>query len=840
MPGKKPNSVVLNPTRGNRKPSPQLSAKLSAKLSPKLSPKPSAKPRARNIAQHGPQPAVPDTAPVEDSLLKNNALLHVMELHYSIVSVTDRTGRIIEVNDSFCKISGYSPEELIGKTYEIIDSGAHGKEFWADVWHNVTTGQPWRGEICYRNKQGSLYWEDSILMEVLGDHGQATRYLAISTEITAAKLAEQRMRDAMDKAVQANQAKSDFLAHMSHEIRTPMHAIIGLSYLLGKTSMDEHQSALLTKVTFASKALLAVLNNVLDFSKIEADELIIEYAVFGLRRLLKELTEVMAVQASAQGIGFEVEAPDDLPTALVGDATLLHRILINLLSNAIKFTASGAVKLSISQLPSQPGRASLCFMVEDTGIGIAPEVQAHLFTPFAQADASITRRFGGTGLGLSIVKRLVTLMGGEVMLKSTPGVGSEFKVVLEFALASGTELARIESPPPALNKDALLGVRVLAVDDSDNNREVTERILALAGAQVWLASNGQEALQFLEGQRRDVDVVLMDVQMPVLDGYDATRRIRARLELLDLPIIALTAGALISERQRAIAAGMNDFIVKPFNAETLVGSILRNVKPGTMGNHHAPVTQAPAPGSELPPQLPTPGVARRPKILIADDSEENRLLLQIYLKKSPYDVTFAEDGEAALARFRALELDLILMDVQMPIMDGLDATRAIRILERERGLAPVPIIALTSYGSQEEIENCRSAGCNAQLPRSLSRIELLQAVETYRRGQDPSPMKLGLSVEMPPGMEDLVPDYLAGRKQEVTEMIGLLQASDFARLTLLSHNLKGTGAAYGFPELTRLGRALEQSAKSAERESLKAQIAELGNFLDRVHLVARV
>ena len=219
-------------------------------------------------------------------------------------------------------------------------------------------------------------------------------------------------------------------------------------------------------------------------------------------------------------------------------------------------------------------------MVQDTGIGVAPQVQERLFAPFAQADASITRRFGGTGLGLSIVKRLANLMGGEVSLVSTPGAGSEFRVVLDFALASAEALARLEAAPAAPGDQPLMGVRVLVVDDSDDNLDVTKRILELEGAQVWLASNGLEAFNLLQAEPDAVDVVLMDVQMPVLDGHDATRRIRLELKLTDLPIIALTAGALSSERQRATAAGMDDYIVKPLDANALLASILRRVEPG--------------------------------------------------------------------------------------------------------------------------------------------------------------------------------------------------------------------------------------------------------------------
>ncbi len=511
-----------------------------------------------------------------DALRDNTALLRTIHLH-SIVSVTDHAGRIVDVNDSFCRISGYGREELIGQTHGVVNSGVQPAEFWTDLWHSISSGHSWRGEICNRAKDGSLYWVDSIIAPFRGEDGRMEKYISTHNDITARKLHEDGLRGAAHRAELASRAKSDFLANMSHEIRTPMSAVIGLSYLLGQTKLDEHQSSLLAKVSLASKSLLAVLNDVLDLSKIEAGELIVGCAPFNLGVLLAELTGMMAVQADAKGIAFETDLDDYFAQALVGDPVRLGQVLTNLLANAIKFTERGGVKLRVRQIAGQAGRAALVFSVHDTGIGIAPDEQVRLFMPFAQADASITRRFGGTGLGLSIVKRLANLMGGDVTLESTPGVGSVFTVLLEFPLAAPETVARLEERPIEVGKHALRGLHVLVVDDSTINLDVTRRILELAGAQVWLASNGQEAFELLQVAGESIDVVLMDVQMPILDGHDATRRIRTELQLADLPIIALTAGALSSELQRATAAGMDDYLVKPFDAPTLIASIRRRV-----------------------------------------------------------------------------------------------------------------------------------------------------------------------------------------------------------------------------------------------------------------------
>src|SRR5450631_579236 len=507
----------------------------------------------------------------------------LIESNIDAIMTTDPRGIVTDVNKQMEALTGSTRDELIGAPFKNYFTDPNLAE--SAISRVLTEGKVTNYELTARARDGKLtvvsynattfHDRDRILQGVF----------AAARDITERKQYEESLREATHRAEQANRAKSEFLANMSHEIRTPMNAVIGLSYLLGQTSLNEQQSIFLAKVKLASKSLLVVLNNVLDLSKIEAGELIVERAAFSLRSLLKELTDVMAVQADTEGIAFEIDVLDDLPAALEGDATRLNQILTNLLSNAIKFTERGGVTLRVRRLPATSERVTLCFVVQDTGIGIVPEVQERLFAPFAQADASITRRFGGTGLGLSIVKRLVDLMGGKMNLQSTPGVGSEFKIELDFSLASPEALARLQSSPEEPGERSLLGVRVLVVDDSDVNLDVTKRILESKGAQVWLARNGREAFEHIKAGLHGIDVVLMDVQMPVLDGHGATRRIRLELGLTDLPIIALTADALSSERQRAQVAGMDDYIIKPFDAHALVCSILRHVKPG---NNPAP------------------------------------------------------------------------------------------------------------------------------------------------------------------------------------------------------------------------------------------------------------
>jgi PAS domain S-box-containing protein len=440
----------------------------------------------------------------------------------------------------------------------------------------------------YVRKDGSRVTVSLVMTAMQGDDGRVSGYLGIAHDVTRQKAHEESLRQAMHAARKASLAKSEFLANMSHEIRTPMNALIGLSYLLEQTDLDVEQKDYLDKIGLASKSLLALIDDILDLSKVEAGELRLERVPFRLDHLLQNLGDVMGVHADAKGIALTIDAGHAVPVGLLGDSTRLNQVLTNLLANGIKFTEQGGVQLFIQQLAATPGGVRLRFCVQDTGIGIRLEEQARLFEPFTQADASIARRFGGTGLGLSIVKRLTTAMGGTVGLASTPDMGSEFCVELEFGLASPEAFERHAALPPP-GQRVLLGAHVLVVDDSAINLQVAKRILEIEGARVSLACNGRGAYSLLQATPQAFDIVLMDVQMPVLDGYQATRLIRKELGLATLPILALTAGAMIGERQCAVEAGMDDLIAKPFDPRALALSVRRHVR----RDLDAPATQVP-------------------------------------------------------------------------------------------------------------------------------------------------------------------------------------------------------------------------------------------------------
>ena len=520
------------------------------------------------------------------------------------VIATDTEGRITLFNPAAEAMLGYKAQQVIGTHVQRLHEAGEMRaridamalrlgrplalgDFLAD---KLRAREPERGEWSYVRSDGQrvpVLLSTSVLRD---DAGQPLGFIGVAIDLTERKRLEAELR-ALNQALQersvqaeaANRAKSSFLANMSHEIRTPMNAVIGITYLLEQTALDERQRGLVDKIGLSSQALLAVINDVLDLSKIEAGEMPLDDTVFDLRRTVDGVTGVLSLQAERKGIDLATQMAGDVPAWLRGDPIRIAQALTNLVSNAIKFTDRGGVVVDVQCLRRTPRLATLRLSVIDTGIGIAPELQANVFTPFTQVDSSATRRFGGTGLGLSIVKRLVDLMDGDVGLRSTPGEGSEFWITLTLPLAAAPAVALPQ--PESADADAargrrLEGVRVLLVDDSAINLDVGRAVLGSEGAQVHVATDGAEAVQMLRAEPGAFDLVLMDVQMPGMDGHEATRRIRREPALAGLPVIALTAGALSSERERAIEAGMNDFITKPFDAEAMIESVRAHAEAG--------------------------------------------------------------------------------------------------------------------------------------------------------------------------------------------------------------------------------------------------------------------
>ncbi len=493
------------------------------------------------------------------------------------------------LSPSIVGLRGYTADELRRMPLEATFTPAS----WAIVQAglataraNVRAGLPvdFRAELEELRKDGSIVWTDVRATGIYGSDGRFIELLGVTRDISERKQYERELERARQAAEAATRARSEFLANMSHEVRTPLNGVLGLAQLLEREPLTPDQLAMVRRIRASGRILIGILNDILDFSKIEAGQLQIERHPFALAQTLEQLDSLLGDTARDKGLALRLAVPAGLAGGLVGDDLRLGQVLLNLVGNAIKFTASGEVKVQVEPIAMTETEVRLRFEVRDSGVGIAPEVLPTLFTPFTQADGSVTRRFGGTGLGLSISRRLVELMGGTIGAESTPGQGSCFWFELPFErttdpATTATQGATQGATDAAATGPRLTGRRLLVVDDSDINREVVARALTQEGAEAFLANDGQQALDALRAYPTAFDAVLMDVQMPLMDGLTATRLVRDELGLTALPVIAFTAGVLDEERQRALWAGVNDFLAKPVDLEQMVARLLRWVEP---------------------------------------------------------------------------------------------------------------------------------------------------------------------------------------------------------------------------------------------------------------------
>jgi hypothetical protein len=505
------------------------------------------------------------------------------------IVITDVKATIIYVNQAFTQASGYAADEVVGKNPRFLQSGDTPPETYREMWATLSAGKVWRGEFLNQRKDGTHYVEMATISPVRQSDGKISQYVAAKEDITRRRKIEDELSSyrqhleqlvdlrthelatAKESAESANRAKSLFLANMSHEIRTPMNVIIGLNYLLLREAANEEQRGKMSKIASAAEHLMKIINDILDLSKIEAGKIVLEQHAFSPADLLRDVGGVIRDQALGKGLEVSVDC-GDLPLHVIGDATRLRQVLINFASNALKFTERGAIHLSGKLLGSE-GNTQICrFTVADTGIGIEAADINRLFNPFEQLDASTTRRFGGTGLGLAIARHLAELMGGEVGVSSVPGEGSTFWISAHLeSSADAPVIAGPEGLP--LVATAWESVHILLVEDEEINREIGHDILEAAGLRVDTANNGLEAVERFREKR--FDLILMDIQMPLLDGLEATRRIRALPGGQAVTIIALTANAFTEDRERCLAAGMNDFLAKPVDPATIYSTLNR-------------------------------------------------------------------------------------------------------------------------------------------------------------------------------------------------------------------------------------------------------------------------
>ena len=658
---------------------------------------------------------------VGEELLK---LSQAVEQSPATVLITDLKGNITYVNKKFEETSGYTRQEAIGNNPRMLKSGKQPQEVYARLWKNITEGREWRGELRNKTKDGELYWEFASISPIKDQKGNISYFLAIKENITERKIAEVELRKAIETAESANRAKSEFLANMSHEIRTPLNGIIGMTGLLMDTKLTSEQQEYLSLVVKSTDALLLLINDILDLSKIESGRFELDLRPFSLRETLAQALKTLAPLAEEKNLALTYEVEPAVEENLIGDPARFRQVVLNLAGNAVKFTRQGEVVCEAGLKQSAKEKVLLHFTISDTGVGIPPEKQREIFSPFTQADGSLTREFGGTGLGLSISSQLVEMMGGRIWVESEVGVGSKFHFTAEFLVERRT------GEKPVIKDEFLSGIRALLVDDKQVRRGPVWRMLQGWGMDVLAASKAEQAVAALETAAKKNDpirVVLVDGNLPWEGGISSFMDLLAsKSKERELGAIVFSAQATSRPGNKDAAYG-NDMkiLTKPPSPRELQDALysVLNLKPQSDEMENEQESEV-----ELMTGL---------RVMVAEDNPVNQQVAERLLEKQGHEVVRAESGREAVERYASQgPFDLILMDIQMPDLNGLEATGLIRIQEKEG--ARVYIAAMTAMAMKGDREKCLEAGMDGYIskpitPKELNKV-LLQACERKKRG----------------------------------------------------------------------------------------------------------
>ena len=647
--------------------------------------------------------------------------LDIVENASDFIYTLDLSGRFTSYNPAGEHLTGYTAAETLDShlrdrvAREDVEQLVH--LFNLDRQQDATASFQAR----FKHKDGRLLWTETSA-RIMRQQGEPSGFLAITRDIGQRKELEDQLRAARDTAEANTRSKSAFLANMSHEIRTPMNGVIGMSNLLLQTPLSDEQRDFSETIRSSAESLLVILNDILDFSKIEAGKLQFDHIDFDLRQMVEDTLELLASRASAQGLELACFIPQDLPNYVRGDPGRIRQVLLNLIGNAIKFTEKGEVILSLSLEKETAGEVHLRFDITDTGIGISPEIQATLFQPFSQADSSTTRKFGGTGLGLVISKQIVELMQGRIGVESAPDHGSVFWFTIQ-----------LEKQPFGLPREepvkvtALNGLRTLIVDDSVTNRKIVQRYTAAWGMCSEQAHDAQSALAALQAAATTSDpfqLVLLDYQMPGMDGIMLAREIQKDPAITNVRMVLLTSWDRRFSREELNECGIIRMLVKPIRQQDLLGALLHCVRIGH-GTHPGLSTRT-TPPLETSTEPLKNNKAHALRILVAEDNIVNQRVSVLILKNLGYDADIAADGIEVIAAVQRQPYDLIFMDGQMPELDGYETTRRLRKDPRHRSLH---IIAMTANAMHGDRERCLEAGMDDYISKPARPDDIIAALE---------------------------------------------------------------------------------------------------------------
>ena len=721
-----------------------------------------------------------------------------------LIYVKDRAGRFVTANAALLRLLKLdSPAELVGKNDYDFSPPELACNYVADDQIVMRTRESLLDrEESHKAKSGDDIWLLTTKVPLVDEHGVVNGVVGIGHDITARKQAEREILNAKEVADRANRAKSDFLANMSHEIRTPMNAIIGMTELVLDTKLDDYQRKYLSMVEESGDALLGVINDVLDFSKIEAGKLELEERAFDLRESLGDAIGSFAPRAHEKHLELAFRVDPHVPRFVVGDAGRLRQVMNNLIGNAVKFTHAGEVLVHVSDLPATQGEVRLEISVRDTGIGIPKEKHGAIFGEFEQADTSTTRRYGGTGLGLSISSRLVKLMGGQIELSSQLDQGSDFHFQLSLKRAPDGIEEQQERGVVVVG-----GTRVLVVDDNETNLMILDEMLSNWGMVPFLANSAEMALKELQradAREEHISLVVTDVNMPVMNGYEFIAEMRRLVGFTDSQVIVLTSGGRDGDGDVRNQLAIAERLMKPVKQSDLFDSIVRCLGVAEPEDFVLDVETSEDTGlGEL-------------KILLAEDNVINQRLAVGVLEKHGHHVTTVKDGREALEVSLQQEFDVLLMDIQMPIMDGIDATSAIRAREAKTG-RHLPIIAMTAHAMKGDREKCLSVGMDEYVAKPIRVgmvLEKLAAVLglAAENASNSKPADSQLSDSQPPDSQPAGSESVECQKPQHS---GLEQP------------VRATGEFGLFPEVGKVVRHGRDAAAARKTASIPALMSAL-------------
>ncbi|HEY6807611.1 MAG TPA: response regulator [Gemmatimonadales bacterium] len=712
------------------------------------------------------------------------------------IAVVTADGIVEEINPAFEALFGFAAADVVGRRIDDNIVGAGDRVVSQNLAAAARRGETVTVEVERLHKDGHPI-PVHVTAARLESAGGAAGVLALYEDITPQRHAEAAMRQARDAAERSAQARAAFLANMSHEIRTPMNAVLGLVEIVLDSELAPPQRRSLELVRSSAEGLLSLLNDILDFSKIEAEHLDLEQIAFDLPKVVHGTASLLAVRAREKGVELITDVPADVPTLVRGDPTRLRQVLTNLIGNAIKFTERGEVVVRATAGPAGPDGVPVQFEVRDTGIGIPEHQMQQIFSEFTQADASMTRRYGGTGLGLAIAKRLVLLMGSDLTVTSIVGQGSRFAFRVTFPVDV--------EPPPAVARAPLHGTRVLVVDDNQTNRRILEAMLAPEGVVVEGVESAAEGLAALREARtagKAFALALIDAQMPDRDGFALAADVRGDAHLSGTHLMMLTSAGERGDSQRCRELGIRGYLTKPVARVDLLDAI-------------AAIFGGAAAGTEVVTRHTLAEARRHLRILLAEDTPVNQEVASTMLRRRGHVVDVVANGREAVAAAARARYDVVLMDVQMPEMDGFEATAAIRATPAGRAL---PIVALTAHALTGERERCLSHGMTGYLAKPYRPHDLFAAVEGW--GTEPPPAPL----PEPGGAAHLDLDDLTGALREAgaeDALAGILDA--FSRTVPQRIAALSDALAAGDPqEVSRAAHAFKSGAVTVRARALSA------------------